>query len=125
MKHFFYPVLSAFLFLLTIQAKAESSIPVLHSFAIHQNSVVFELTSYGCSTDTDFELRVENGPAITLIRHRPDLCKRAPMIFRVKRSLGDSGLSLQTPFTVRNPFAPPPVKYSSKGKPFSKSIGDN
>jgi len=125
MKPIAYVILSASLFLLAIHAKAEPGIPVLHSFAIHQNSVVFELTSYGCSTDTDFELRVENGPVITLIRHRPDLCKRAPMVFQVKRSLDDSGLSLQTPFTVRNPFAPPPVKYSPKGKPSSKNIGDN
>ena len=120
MKHLFYAALSVFLLLLTMQAKAESSIPVLHSFAIDQDSIVFELTSYGCSTDADFELRVENGPAITLIRKRPDLCKRAPMVFQVKRSLSESGLSLQTPFTIRNPFAPPPVKYREKGKPFSK-----
>jgi hypothetical protein len=120
MKHLFYPVLSIFLFLLTMQAKAESSIPVLHSFAIHQDSIVFELTSYGCSTDADFELRVENGPAITLIRKRPDYCKRVPMVFQVKRSLSESGLSLQTPFTIHNPFAPPPVKYREKGKTFSK-----
>jgi len=122
MKYLFYPVLSVFLFLLTMQTKAESSIPVLHSFAIHQDSIVFELTSYGCSTDADFELRVENGPAITitLIRNRPDRCKRAPMVFQVKRSLSESGLSLQTPFTIRNPFAPPPVKHKVKGKSFSK-----
>ncbi len=120
MKHLFYPVLSIFPFLLTMQAKAESSIPVLHSVAIHPDSIVFELTSYGCSTDSDFELRVENGPAITLIRKQPDRCKRAPMVFQVKRSLSESGLSLQTPFAVRNPFAPPPAKYREKGKPFSK-----
>ncbi len=120
MKHIFFPVLSASLFLLAIQAKAESSIPVLHSFAIHQNSVVFELTSYGCSKDADFELRMEDGPAIILVRKRPDRCKRAPMVFQVKRSLDGSGLSLQTPFTIRNPFAPPPAKHKAKRKPFSK-----
>jgi len=114
------PVLSACLFLLAIQVKAESTIPVLHSFVIHQNSIVFELTSYGCSKNGDFELRVEDRSAITLIRNQPDRCKRARRVFQVKRSLNGTGLSRQTPFTVRKPFASPPEKHRSKGKPFSR-----
>jgi len=120
MKHIYCLVLSAGLLLPAIQAKAEPSIPVLHSLSIYHDSVIFELTSYGCSKDADFELRVEDGPAITLVRNRPDRCKRLPMVFQVKRSLNGSGLSLQTPFAVRNPFAPPPSKHPAKGKPFSK-----
>lgn len=124
MKHALCPALSVGLFLLTIPARAEQDIPVLHGFAIHQNSIVFELTSYGCSKEADFALRTDDGPGITLIRNRPDRCKRAPVVFQVKRSLTGSGLSLQIPFAVRNPFAPPPAKQSSKGKPFTKNTRD-
>ena len=121
MKYIFRPVLSACLFLLAIHANAESGTPVvLHSFAVHQDSIVFELTSYGCSKETDFALHVEDGPSIALIRNRPDRCKRTPMVFQVKRSLSEAGLSLQTPFAVRNPFAPAPAKHPVKGKPLSK-----
>jgi len=114
MKAISHPVLFIGLALLSLQARAAPSIPVLHSLAIQQNNIVFALTSFGCSRDADFELRVEDGETgITLIRKRPDRCKRAPMVFRVKRSLSASGLSLQTPFSVRNPFAPPPGEQTS------------
>lgn len=124
MKHASCLVLSVGLLLLTTQVRAEQDTPVLHSFTLYQDSIVFELTSHGCSKDADFALRTDDGPGITLIRNRPDRCKRAPMVFQVKRSLTGSGLSLQTPFAVRNPFAPPPAKHSSKGKPFTKNTRD-
>jgi hypothetical protein len=99
------------LLLLSAQLQAEQSIPVLHSIAIQENTIVFEVTSYGCSRDEDFELQVEDGASITLIRNRVDRCKRAPMAIQIKRSLEKYGLSLQQPFSVRNPFIPPPVKH--------------
>lgn len=115
MKYTSRLVLSCGLLLLVIQAKAEPSIPILHSIAVQQNSIVFTLTSHGCSKDADFELRVKNeGSSITLLRTRVDRCKRAPMVFQVKRSLNEAGLSLQIPFAVRNLFAPPPVKHQQK-----------
>jgi len=98
------------LFLIATQLQAEPTIPALHSIAIQENTVVFEVTSYGCSRDEDFELQVEDSASITLIRNRLDRCKRAPMVMQIKRSLEKYGLSLQQPFSVRNPFTPPPVK---------------
>lgn len=98
------------LFLLTAQTHAEPSIPALHSITIQEKTIVFEVTSYGCSRDEDFELQVEDSAGITLIRTRIDRCKRAPMVMQIKRSLEKYGLSLQQPFSVHNPFMPPPVK---------------
>lgn len=115
------------LLLLASQAQADSPLPALHSLSVQQDKIIFEVTSHGCSKDADFKLRVEDGPRITLLRTRPDFCKRMPVVFRVERSRSDTGLSLQTPFTVSNPFMPPPskskarsVKSPTKGKSLSK-----
>ena len=100
---------------------AETSIPALHSLSTQEDSIVFEVTSYGCSRDDDFELQTEGKTSITLIRKRADRCKRAPMAINVKRSLKENGLSLKQPFAVRNPFTPPPIKRKS----FSKNYPTN
>jgi hypothetical protein len=100
--------------------QAEPSIPALHSIEINQNTIVFEVTSYGCSQDEDFELRVEDNASITLIRKRADRCKRAPMVMPIKRSLNKYGLTLQQPFAVKNPFTPPPVKRKPLSEVYSE-----
>jgi hypothetical protein len=104
-------------------AQAAPDMPALHSLTVKQNNIIFEVTSYGCSRDTDFELRVGDGPGISLIRKRPDLCKRAPMVMQIKRSLKESGLSLQTPFAVHNVFLPAPAKHKTAGKKYSSKTG--
>ena len=108
-------LLSIGLLLLSVPAFAKPGIPAVHSISIQQDNIVFNVTSFGWSQDADFELKVEDGQRITLYRTRPDLCKRAPMVIQIKRSLQEAGLSMQRPFSVINPFSPPPVK--RKGKP--------
>ena len=107
--------LSIGLLLLSVPACAKPSIPALHSISIQGDNIVFNVTSFGCSQDADFELKVEDGQRITLYRTRADHCKRAPMVIQIKRSLQKSGLSMQRPFSANNPFSPPPIK--RKGQP--------
>jgi hypothetical protein len=123
MKRPLQVVILAFAITWLTNTHAEPNMPALHSLAVKQNSIVFEVTSYGCSRDTDFELRVDDGPGISLIRKRPDRCKRAPMVIQIKRSLKASGLSLQTPFAIRNAFSAPPVKHKTGSKKYSPKTG--
>jgi len=77
-------LLSIGLLLLSVPAFAKPGIPAVHSISIQQDNIVFNVTSFGCSQDADFELKVEDGQRITLYRTRPDLCKRAPMVIQIK-----------------------------------------
>jgi hypothetical protein len=85
----------------------------LHGIGIEQDQLVYTVTSHGCTRDEDFDLRVEKGevPRITLIRLRPDLCKRLPLAKTLRRPLAPYGLSLETPFAIVNPLTPPPAKF--------------
>lgn len=77
---------------------------MLHGLQVNNSSIIFTVTSTGCTQEKDFELLIEPGPTVTLIRTRLDHCRRAPMTMRIKKPLHN--LSLETPFAIRNPFYP-------------------
>ena len=93
--------------------QAAGDIARLHGIGVEQDMLVFTVTSNGCTQNEDFELRVEPGavPRVTLMRLRPDLCKRVPLAKRIQFPLMDYGLSLDTPFAIGNPLVPPPAKF--------------
>jgi hypothetical protein len=98
---------------LSPMTQAAGAIARLHSIGVEQDMLVFTVTSHGCTRDEDFELRVEPGEVqrVTLIRLRPDLCKRVPLAKRIRLPLTEHGLSLDKPFAVSNPLLPPPAKF--------------
>jgi hypothetical protein len=75
---------------------------------IRRRSVVFQVTSSGCTRAADFEVEVFEAPVllVALIRTRPDLCRVfEPLGKRVRFSYRELGLEPGDEFVVINPRA--------------------
>ena len=97
-------------------AQAELVIETLHQVSVETGEITFTVTGTGCTSEKDFELLIEPGEIsrVTVIRTRPDRCKRAPQPIRIKKPLTVDGRALDTPpdtpIIIRNPMSTPPGK---------------
>lgn len=86
---------------------SKSQIAVLHSARLNTKSLTFEVLSYGCSKNSHFKLdysQVEqNKVSITVIRLRPDLCKKKPELKLMELPLRGI-LNEKSIVSVTNPF---------------------
>ena len=58
------------------------SLETLYGFSVTQSFIIFTVISTGCTKEQDFHLQtsvVPNGYDVSIIRDKPDRCRRAPM----------------------------------------------
>lgn len=86
---------------------SKSQIAVLQSARLNTKSLAFEVLSYGCSKKSHFKLdysQIEQSKVnITVIRLKPDLCKKKPELKLIELPLRDI-FNEKTVVSVTNPF---------------------
>jgi hypothetical protein len=99
-------------------AQAELIAETLHQVSVETGEITFTVTGTGCTSEKDFELLIAPGeiPKVTVIRTRPDRCKRTPQPVSIKKPLIADGRILDAPITIRNPMSAPPDKTGKRQK---------